>query len=103
MTDAGGTAAAPLVTAAFVARPNRFVIIAELADGRRVRAHLPNTGRLTHLTTAGREFLLRPSTDPARLTEFTAVRAWDGCGVALEASRAPELLAAWLDRRRGVR
>ncbi len=86
-----------LLPASFVARPNRFVIVAELEDGRRVRAHLPNTGRLTHLTTAGRTFLLRPSTDPARLTAFTAIRAWDGCWVALEAGRASDLLAIWLD------
>lgn len=85
-----------LLAASFVSRPNRFVIVAELEDGRRVRAHLPNTGRLTHLTTPGRMFLLRPSTDPARSTAFTATRAWDGCWVALEAGHASALLASWL-------
>jgi sugar fermentation stimulation protein A len=84
------------IAGAFVERPNRFVVVVDLEDGRRVRAHLPNTGRLTHLTTPGRRYLLRPAEDPTRKTRFTAIRAWDGCWVALEAWRAPALLADWL-------
>jgi sugar fermentation stimulation protein A len=61
-----------------------------------VAAHLPNTGRLTHLTTPGRRFVVRPANDPERVTSYTAIRAWDGCWVALEAGRAPELLVRWL-------
>lgn len=88
----------PLVAASFVDRPNRFVLIADLDGGDRVLAHLPNTGRLTHLTTPGRRFVLRRETDPGRRTAYTAVRAWDGCWVALEAHRAPHLLVDWLGR-----
>ncbi len=59
-------------------------------------AHLPNTGRLTHLTDPGCRLLLRPADDPMRKTRFTAVRAWDGCWVALDAARASSLLVDWL-------
>lgn len=84
------------VEARFVERPNRFVVIAELADGEQFAAYLPNTGRLTHLTTPGRRFILRRDGAPPRTTEYTAIRAWDGCWVALEASKAPHLLSTWL-------
>jgi sugar fermentation stimulation protein A len=84
------------VPATFVERPNRFVVVAELGDGGRVEAYLPNTGRLTHLMTPGRRLILRHDGTPPRTTEYTATRAWDGCWVALEASRAAGLLAAWL-------
>jgi sugar fermentation stimulation protein A len=84
------------VEARFVERPNRFIVIAELTDGKRVAAYLPNTGRLTHLATPGRRFILRRDGAPPRTTEYTATRAWDGCWVALEASKAPALLSAWL-------
>lgn len=86
----------PIVTARFVERPNRFVAIAELDDGTRVPAYLPNTGRLTHLTVAGRPLILRRDGTPPRTTEYTVVRAWDGCWVGLEASGAPRLLSSWL-------
>lgn len=88
----------PLARARFIDRPNRFLIRAELEDGRAVAAHLPNTGRLEHVTEPGRLFLLRhDGTTPARSTEYTATRAWDGVWVALEAGRAPDLLAEWLN------
>ncbi len=85
-----------IVTARFVDRPNRFVVRVELDDGTTVDAYLPNTGRLTHLTEPGRPFLVTRDGKPPRTTEYTAVRAWDGCWVALEASKAPRLLADWL-------
>jgi sugar fermentation stimulation protein A len=85
-----------VVRARFVDRPNRFLAIAELDDGGRVAAYLPNTGRLRHLATPGRPLILRRDGTPPRTTEYTVTRAWDGCWVALEASRAPHLLAAWL-------
>ena len=84
------------VPARFVARPNRFVVVAELENGRRVDAYLPNTGRLEHLTTSGRRLILRRDGVPRRTTQYTAARAWDGTWVALEASRAPRLLTDWL-------
>jgi DNA-binding sugar fermentation-stimulating protein len=68
----------------------------ELEDGDRVDAYIPNTGRLEHLTEPGRPFILRRDGLPPRTTEYTAIRAWDGCWVALEAGRAPQLLSEWL-------
>lgn len=86
-----------LTHARFVERPNRFLVVCELEDGRRVTAHLPNTGRLQHLADPGTPYILRRDGVPPRKTEYTATRAWDGCWVALEASRAPLLLANWLE------
>ncbi len=39
--------------ARFVERPNRFLVLAELDDGRTVRAHCPDPGRLRELLIAG--------------------------------------------------
>ncbi len=83
--------------AVFVARPNRFLVIAELPSGEAVEAYLPNTGRLEHLTRPGNRLILRRETGHGRRTRYTATRAWDGCWVALEAARAPALLAGWLE------
>ncbi len=99
MTRLNDDVRAPLVRGLFVERPNRFVVVVELEDGREVRAHLPNTGRLTHLTEPGRPYVLRPADDPKRATPYTATRAWDGCWVGLEAGLAPELLIDWLASR----
>ena len=85
-----------VVPARFVERPNRFLVVAELDDGRRVEAYLPNTGRLGHLTVPGRPLILRRETAGHRKTEYTAIRAWDGTWVALEAGLAPRLLVDWL-------
>lgn len=84
------------IPATFVSRPNRFLVRARLADRAVVEAHLPNTGRLTHLMIPGRPLILRPAANPARKTRFTVARAWDGCWVALEATQATERLAGWL-------
>lgn len=85
------------VCAEFVARPNRFLVLARLDDGTEVSAYLPNTGRLSHLLKPGRELILRRDGGPPRRTEYTVTRAWDGCWVALEANRAPHLLKEWLE------
>ncbi len=79
-----------------MARPNRFLVVAQLDDGHQVEAYLPNTGRLTHLTEPGRPLVLRHEPAPRRKTAYTVTRAWDGTWVALEANLAPRLLADWL-------
>lgn len=84
------------VPARFVERPNRFVAVVELDDGSVERAYLPNTGRLEHLLEPGRALILRNDGRPPRRTRYTVTRAWDGCWVGLEASRAPALLTEWL-------
>lgn len=57
----------------FARRPNRFVVEVEL-EGRVVRAHLPNPGRLQEVLKPGRRILLRPA-PPRRRTAWTAVGA----------------------------
>ena len=92
----GDTRPVEPVPARFVSRPNRFVAVVELENGRHVRAYVPNTGRLTHLTEPGTPYLVVRDGTPPRLTEYTATRAWDGTWVALDAARAPRLLVDWL-------
>ena len=45
----------------FMARPNRFVVEAVLMNGRRVRAHLADPGRLRELLIPGAPLRLRPT------------------------------------------
>lgn len=62
----------PLVEARFVARPNRFVVHAEV-DGQMVVAHMADPGRLTELLRPGVRMGLRPESNPARRTRWTAL------------------------------
>jgi sugar fermentation stimulation protein A len=64
----------PLVQARFVARPNRFLVLARLPDGRVVEAHLPDPGRLKELLLSEAPLWLRP-VEPAtqRRTRWTAL------------------------------
>lgn len=80
----------------FLERPNRFLTRVRLDSGEVVHAYLPNTARLTGLLVPGSRVILRPVDDPARKTRFTLTRVWEGVWVALDASRAPELLVPWL-------
>lgn len=57
----------------FLARPNRFTLLVAV-EGREVRAHLPNPGRLAEVLAPGRRILLRPA-PKGRKTPFTAVGA----------------------------
>ncbi|MCB9735583.1 MAG: DNA/RNA nuclease SfsA [Deltaproteobacteria bacterium] len=85
------------VPATLVARRHRFGVDARLASGEVVAAYLPNTARLIGVLSPGCALLLQPNADPARKTRFTATRARvDGQWVALAASAAEDLLAAWL-------
>ncbi|MEQ9400573.1 MAG: DNA/RNA nuclease SfsA [Longimicrobiales bacterium] len=73
---------APLVEARFRARPNRFVVHAEV-DGAEVVAHLADPGRLRELLIPGARMGLRPETPSAtRKTAWTAllVETPDGNG-----------------------
>lgn len=58
----------PLVEARFLARPNRFVVHAEV-DGREVVAHMADPGRLRELLLPGARMGLRP--EPASATRKT--------------------------------
>jgi len=62
----------PLVEARFLERPNRFIVHARLANGRRAVAHLADPGRLVELLVPGRRLWLRPAADPLRKTRWSA-------------------------------
>jgi sugar fermentation stimulation protein A len=55
-----------LISAVFVARPNRFVVRAALPDGACVDAHLPDPGRLRELLLEGARLRLRPAPEQSR-------------------------------------
>ncbi|MBI4219334.1 MAG: DNA/RNA nuclease SfsA [Chloroflexi bacterium] len=54
-----------LLEAAFVERPNRFLVVCRLANGRRVDAFLPNPGRLHELLLPGARMWVRENAAPA--------------------------------------
>jgi sugar fermentation stimulation protein A len=64
-----------LVEAIFVARPNRFVVEA-LLEGRLVRAHLHDRGRLKETLVPGARLLLASRPGAHRATAFQAVGAY---------------------------
>ncbi len=100
----------PLREGRFIARPNRFVVEAEMG-GRPVRAYLPNPGRLRELLYPGVPLLLKAS--PGGATEWTVVAAerlghpvllhthWnnDVAQALLEARLVPGLEEAVVERR----
>jgi len=83
-------APAPL-PARFLERPNRFTAVVELPGGDRVRAHLPNPGRLTGTLAPGCEVLLDGPYPPPRALPYTVVAAREGrtlvCTVTTYANR----------------
>jgi sugar fermentation stimulation protein A len=64
--------AARLVPAQFVARPNRFLVVARVG-GRSVRAASRDPGRLAELLRPGARLLLAPAPRGRRKTRFTLV------------------------------
>ncbi len=54
----------------FLKRPNRFLALVELSDGRTVEAHLHDPGRLPDLAVPGRPVLLRSASNPRRKTRW---------------------------------
>jgi sugar fermentation stimulation protein A len=63
--------AAPLIAGRFLRREKRFLAEVELADRRRVWAHVPNTGALTGCLVVGQEVLLTDDSRPGRKTSHT--------------------------------
>ncbi|MBN2617397.1 MAG: DNA/RNA nuclease SfsA [Spirochaetales bacterium] len=61
----------------FIARPNRFIIIAE-HNGAEVICHCPNTGRMKELLYPGADIILEKSRNPDRKTLFTVVAVYKG-------------------------
>lgn len=74
----------PLSQAAFVRRPNRFLLQVRLADtGEVVEAHLADPGRLKELLLPGKRVWLRPATNPERKTRWSAVLVENPSGQGL--------------------
>jgi len=99
---------APLASARFVDRPNRFVVHATVEEGgdrREVVAHLPDPGRLKELLVPGACMGLRPEApSPTRKTRWTAMLvqapAPDGNGwVSVNTTMPNRLLRRALGRR----
>jgi sugar fermentation stimulation protein A len=61
----------PLIPARFLQRRQRFLAEVELADGRRLWAHVPNSGALTGCASVGQEILLTAEPRPGRKTTHT--------------------------------
>jgi sugar fermentation stimulation protein A len=72
-----------IVRARFLERPNRFLVYCNL-DGKRVKAYLPNPGRLAELLLPDVTLYLTHSDSKERRTPFTAV--------AVERDRVPVML-----------
>ena len=63
----------PLIQGKFVERPNRFITMVEV-DGKIVRSHLPDPGRLKELLLPGAKLLLRPAPEGSeRKTKYSTV------------------------------
>ena len=61
----------PLLEGRLLRRYQRFFAEVELADGRVVTAHTPNTGSMKQCAVPGARVLLSASTNPARKLAFT--------------------------------
>lgn len=82
---------APIVDATFVARPNRFVVEAELPSGERVLAHCADRGRLLWLV-PGTALLLGVRPEAGRKTAFQVAAAWANAGWASLDTHLPNRL-----------
>ena len=96
-----------LVAARFVARPNRFIVMARLDSGTEVRCHMADPGRLRELLLPAVELRLRPAPpDAVRATRYSvalvrapmAPRPWVSLDTTL-----PNRLAANLLREGAIR
>ncbi|MBW6511203.1 MAG: DNA/RNA nuclease SfsA [Desulfuromonadaceae bacterium] len=61
----------PLIAGRLLRRYKRFFADVELADGRIVTAHTPNTGAMTQCAIPGHEVLLCANDNPRRKLKFT--------------------------------
>jgi sugar fermentation stimulation protein A len=90
-------ASAPLVEAVFIARPNQLIVEARL-EGRLVRAHMADRGRLIDLLVPGARLVLAPRDEIGRKTAFQVVGVYsDSELVSLDTHLPNRLVAAALD------
>lgn len=66
-----------VIPATFVSRPNRFIALCEV-QGKVVKAHTRNTGRLRELLVPGADVLIEPALDPSRKTPYTLLSVYKG-------------------------
>jgi sugar fermentation stimulation protein A len=71
------TATGPLTEATFQSRPNQLLVEARV-NGRVVRAHMADRGRLIDLLTPGARLLLAPRDEIGRKTAFQVVGVYSG-------------------------
>lgn len=71
------TASGPLTEATFLARPNQLIVEARL-QGRVIRAHMADRGRLVDLLIPGARLLLAPRDEIGRKTSFQVVGVYRG-------------------------
>lgn len=93
----------PLLPGTLVARPNRFLSIVRLADGRVIEAHVGDRGRLEALLVPGAEVHVAPAAGPARRTAHTLLVARESPGGTLccvDPAGANRLVRALLESRR---
>jgi sugar fermentation stimulation protein A len=83
----------PIVTGAFLSRPNRFIAMADIG-GRIQACHVCNTGRCKELLTRGAVIYLEENTNPARKTRYDLVAVQKGSLLINMDSRAPNRAAA---------
>lgn len=80
----------------FVQRLNRFVAEVEL-EGKVIRSHVKNTGRLKELFVAGARCVLAMAKDPARATPCDLVGVYrDGVLVNVDSQAPNAAAAAWV-------
>jgi len=86
----------PLLPATFLRRENRFRAAVVLADGRKVAAHVPNSGRLGELLTPGAACYVTSSPVPGKTSHVLRLVACLGRLVSVDARLPGPLFAdAW--------
>lgn len=84
----------PLIPGVFLRRYKRFLVDVELADGRVVTAHCPNSGSLRTCTGPGWPVLLSDSHNPKRKLPLTWEMIHNGrCWIGINTHRANALAA----------
>ncbi|XSG73191.1 DNA/RNA nuclease SfsA [Herpetosiphon llansteffanensis] len=69
---------APLVMASFLARPNQFLVVAALADGSIVQAHMADRGRLLTKLVPGAQLVLGHKPAEGRKTAYQVAGVYEG-------------------------
>ena len=67
-----------LVESRFIVRLNRFLALVDL-NGREVRVHVANSGRMRELLVPGNRVLINPRPGPHRKTGFDLVLSQPNC------------------------